>query len=261
MKRIITPKALLLNLLLTLCLTACNDDDEPNPDNDGQGACRLTKEMFDDDYYDEFEYNAQGYITKATEKEVGSNEVDYYSLFIYNANNQLTKLESYEEGQLEDYVTFEYTNNLATTAKYYNGGGTLDYTYTYKYDGNKRLIEEADDDGYVSKYTYNTKGNVIKLEFLDNGTLNTQITYENYDDKFSPYASFKGLPVVFTTTSKNNPGKKTYSSDDNNDGIIQPDESDITTYTYKYNEKGFPTEITETDSFGTEVSTYVYDCN
>ncbi len=193
---------------------------------------------------------------------MGVNDAGEYTLFVYNANNQLSKLEYYEDGQKEDYTVFEYTNDLLTTAKEYDAAGSLEYTSTYKYDSNKRLIEQADDDSdYITRYTYDSKGNKSTEESLSNGVLSYRLTYENYDDKFSPYWGIKGLPSIFSLNSKNNPGKVTDAYDRNGDGTIQPNESEVTTYTYKYNDKGFATEITETDDLGSDVSTYTYECN
>lgn len=64
-------------------------------------------------------------------------------------------------------------------------------------------------------------------------------------------------------TSKNNPGQVTeyYFSNGNGDGVVdsQPNETYVTTYTYKYNGDGFPTEVTEEEGDG-DLTTLTYDC-
>ena len=271
MKKINPIKSLLIYLSLGLCLTACEEDntdpDNPDPDNPAQAGCQLTKVMEEgDDEYGEVAYNAQGYSTKLITKEPGSNATDEYTLFTYNTNNQLVKMENYDDGLLDDdYATFEYTDNLLTTINNYDGS-TLESVTTLKYVTDKRVIEYSSDeegDAYKTTYTYDSKGNVTKEEYFNSNALTSSITYENYDDKHTPYSVLKGVPNVITgNLSQNNAGKMTYSYDSDGDGVIQPGESsDVTTYTYEYNSDGYPTKITETDVDGdTDVTALTYQC-
>lgn len=255
----IISKFLLLSGFLILSLTACQKDNEPTPATANPPACRLIKQANDDNTYTNFEYNAQGYLIKISGKEIGSNGADGYTLFIYDANNRLVKTEYYTDGQQDSLATYEYTGDVITAAKYYNPSGAVIATGTYQYDTNKRIIE-VEDHGYVFTLTYDTKGNVMKQESsLDN--IATRITYEDYDDKFTPEAHLISPLDFFFIQNKNNPGKVTYAYDINNDGIFQAGESVASTFTYKYNEHGFPTEITETYNSNTYVSTYTYACN
>lgn len=269
MKKLNPIKSLFLYLSLGLCLAACDEDNpDPDPDNPAQTGCQLTKVVEEgDDEYGEVEYNTQGYITKLITKETGSNAADEYTLFTYNTNNQLVKWENYDDGQLDDdYATLGFTNNLLTTINNYDGS-TISSVTTLKYDADKRVIEASNDgevDGIVFKttYTYDSKGNVTKEEYFNNDVLTSTYTYENYDDKHTPYSAIKGVPgILLEDLSQNNPGKMTESYDSNGDGVLQPDEqSDVTTYIYKYNSDGLPTEVTETDQSGIEVMTFAYTC-
>lgn len=263
MKKSATGDVLLLNVLLALNFTACNDDKDnnPDPDNTAQTACQLIKisESGNDDYT-AIEYNAQGYVSQLFYKEIGSNASDEYEAYMYNANNQLVKIVTYDNGDEEYYTTFDYTGELLTTAKFFDISGSAEGTITYQYDASKRLIARIYDQD-TFKYTYDSRGNVVKEEYSSPSDVSSVTTYENYDDKLPLYLSTKGVPAVYLgLPSKNNPGKKTNSYDFNNDGIIQPSESDVTMYTYKYNEQGYPTEIMETEKSGTEVSVYEYAC-
>lgn len=263
MKHLNPLRLLLLYLMLSLSSIACSDDEEENtPDPDNQAACKLTKILPEgEDEYIEIEYTAQGYASKLLAKEVGSNDAGDYTLLTYNADNQLIKAEDYENGQLVYYNTFEYTNGLLTTVKSYDDG-TPDGVLTLKYDSNKRLIEQLSDSGnYKATYTYDSKGNLTKQERSVSGSLFYMETYENYDDKPTAFSSIQGLPGIYTDNfSKNNPGKSTRSFDSNGNGSIETDESEVITYTYIYNSNGFPTEVTETNSGDTEVTTFSYAC-
>lgn len=264
MKKTFKTRFLILNVLLAVTFTACNnnDDEDDNVDPIGTGAdaCQLVKaaEVGDDDYTD-FEYNAQGYLTKAIYREVGSSATNDYEIFSYNANNQLVKQEYYENGQKDGSITYEYTNDLLTTAKDYDKSGTLNDITTYKYDSNKRMVEQAAEDE-IYKYTYDAKNNLTKIERLYQGLVIFRQTYENYDDKKSPYWAIKGFPTILTESSPNNPGKTISTYDENQDGILQPAESETTTYTYKYNDKGYTTEVKETDGSDSETTNFTYSC-
>jgi hypothetical protein len=264
MKKTFQAKLLILNVLLAVAFTACNnnddDDDTVDPVNTGADACQLVKaaEVGDDDYM-EFEYNAQGYLTKAVYREVGLSATGDYEMFTYNADNRLIKLEYYENGQKDGNSTFEYTNDLLTTAKDYDKSGKLSDITTYKYDSNKRMIEQAADDE-IYKYAYDAKNNLTKVERIYQGMVVSRQTFEDYDDKKSPYWAIKGFPAFLTESSPNNPGKTISTYDENQDGILQPAESETTTYTYKYNDKGYTTEVKENDGSDVETTSFTYNC-
>jgi len=238
MKKPFTTKLLILYVLLALSFTGCKDDDDDNVDPiTDANTCQLVKETYvgDDDYTD-YEYNAQGYLTKIIFKEVGSSAANDYALLSYNINNQIVKMEYYEGGQKENYYTFEYTNDLLTTLKDYDEQGNLNSVTTYKYNSNKRMIEEETDED-THKYTYDSRNNVSKVERVYLGAIIYRETYENYDDKISPAASVKGFPSFLSGASQNNPGKRVTYYDLNQDGVLQTTEVESTyTYTYKYND-------------------------
>ncbi|MFD3004076.1 hypothetical protein ACFS7Z_27240, partial [Pontibacter toksunensis] len=221
-----------------------------------------------DDDVVKIEYNAQGYISKAIEdyEEGGANSD--YTRYTYDANNRLIKSEEVEDGNVDDYDTYEYTDGLVTAIKEHESDGTIESTRTFKYDGSKRLIEateEIDGDDYKQTFEYDNKGNVTKAETLYGSALSSRRIYENYDDKSTFYSSIKGLVEPTAMTNKNNPGKVTeyYFTDANGDGVVdtQPYETYMTAYTYKYNGEGFPTEVTEEEDDGElETTTFTYDC-
>lgn len=127
------------------------------------------------------EYNAQGYISKATEdyEEGGANSE--YTRYIYDANNRLIKSEEVEDGNVEDNETYEYKDGLVSAIKEYDSDGTLESNRNIKYDGSKRLIEaseEIDGDDYRQTFEYDYKGNVTKAETFYGSALSSRRIYE-----------------------------------------------------------------------------------
>jgi len=260
MKTTFTSK-LFLFLSLTFAFAACNDkeEDDATPDIIETAACRLTDVTDNDEEANKVEYNSSGFVVKLTETD--EDDEVYTTTFIYDANNRLIKEESRENGQLDDYTTYEYTNNLITTSKYYDADGTLEDTEVYKYDGNNRIVEISDDSNYKTTFTYDANGNVTKVESFDLNRLTDRQVYENYDDKPTALSAVKGLFFGYAGVSKNNPGKATYYYDADGDGVLDTSPSGITTYTYKYNNNGYPTQIIETDEDNdTYTTNYTYQC-
>ena len=262
MRKTFNSRHVAFSLLLAFSITACNDDgDSVDPINEDQVACQMVKEaVAGDGIYTAFEYNAQGYVTKAVLKPVNSNaNYDAYSTFTYNPKNQLVKIEQYHSGVLNDYKTFDYTGDLLTASAHFGGNGILYGETTYTYGSDKKLTETGHGD-LIVKSTYDSKGNITKQESIMQGVVLYYTTYEDYDDKFTPYAAIKGVPAIVTGESRNNPGKTREVYDVNGDGVLQPSEVEITTYTYKYNEKGYPTEVKEINGSDTQITTYTYTC-
>lgn len=260
MKTIITKK-IGFYLLVLFAVVACDDKDEEaaTPDPTVSASCRITQIADDDEEVSKIEYNNAGYITKVTETD--EDDEVYTTTFIYDANNRLIKEENREDGDLDDYRTFAYTNNLVTSSTYYDVEDGSEYTTTYKYDANNRKIEETDEDDYKNTYTYDANGNISKIESFYNNVVSYRQIFENYDNKPSYYSALKGLPSVYFDASKNNPGKTTYYSDRDGNGTIDATPNDVIDYTYKYNSNGFPTEIKETSGTDTYTTTLTYQCN
>ncbi|MEN8123043.1 MAG: hypothetical protein ABFS35_22080, partial [Bacteroidota bacterium] len=81
-------------------------------------------------------------------------------------------------------------------------------------------------------------------------------TIYEYDDKNNAFASL-GLVVNYHGLNKNNMTKEIYT--------YEGGEPETFNYSYEYNDKGFPTKMTETYTSGeitdTEVTLFEYDCN
>ena len=245
--------------LLLILVVACGEkeDKDISPDTTAAASCILTQVIDDNEEGYKFEYNNAGYVTKFTETE--DNNVST-TTFIYDANNYLIKEENQKNGELANYSTYEYSNNLVTSSTFYNLEEGTQYTETYKYDASNRKVEETDNVDYRYVYTYDAKSNVTKIETYYKNLLSYRQTFENYDDKSTYFSTLKGLPAGYFDSSKNNPGKTTYSVDLDGNGTIDAASTQVTDYSYKYNSNGLPTEITEISGADKYTTSFTYEC-
>ena len=81
--------------------------------------------------------------------------------------------------------------------------------------------------------------------------------YENYDNKFTPFAAVKGAVSLYEGSGKNNPGKVTTTVATGEEPMVY-----VSNYTYQYNDKNLPTKITETDEENEQyITNFTYQCN
>ncbi|AMM50775.1 hypothetical protein TH61_05695 [Rufibacter sp. DG15C] len=238
MKSLFTNKVWALLALCCLTLASCGDDEDEEVSIQ---SCVLDQvEFFENNISDgstlKVEYNSQGYVTKATERE--GTAVVGTRTFEYNSQNQLVKeVFSEDGGDYEGYTTYEYSSagTLSKMTRYLDG--VLESTETFTYDGSKRLTESRETymgDVYRTTYSYVGSSQNIAMEMYydSQGDAAGMTTYEDYDDKLNPYLSIKG--VVSPGESRNNPRKATYTYGSS---------SEVNNYAYKYNASGFVTEI------------------
>jgi len=252
MKQFNLLKSLLLCTFLVLCSTACNDDDGQIPMPNPETECKLISVMDDDTTT--YAYNTQGYVSsERTTRQGSSSEIKY----VYD-DTQVVRADHYYEGEsVSEYYYHGYNNDSLLTdvqSAYPDGsdGGELHI----EYDSKGRIIVLRDFGVVYITYTYDDNDNITKIEMP--GAAGATI-YEDYDNNPTPYSAVKGLPV-YEGRSKNNPGKEIRTTDYNNDGIIQPTEREVITYTYTYNSNGYPTKIVETDRLDIHVKTFAYEC-
>ncbi|SFD81006.1 hypothetical protein SAMN05518672_103306 [Chitinophaga sp. CF118] len=119
------------------------------------------------------------------EKATGANlnEIFTRQIISYNTLVQVTKIKFYN-----------YDGSFSHSDSLYYGTGKLDTIYQYEY--NTELEEKL-----VIKYAYtwDAKGNIIKLEkiYLNNqGENGTTVTTYTYDDKQNPALQIKGYYVI-----------------------------------------------------------------
>lgn len=254
-------KSLQKNIFLVLLsfafvFSACDkkDDDDATPNVGQDAACRMTQLVGDNSTPDVIEYNARGYVTKIT-----SSGNDYILLH-YDNNNRLTKMEEFDNGQLDSYSTYTYAGNNISKVNWFDDDNSSEGTETLKYDAQNRVVEILESYGsyaYKTVFTYNNQGNVEKREDSEDGVLYNRTVYANYDDKQRPWSALKGYPFYYDGSSKNNPGSETSVSV--YEGQERPE--DVTTYTYTYNDKGFPTKIVENYNGQAYTINFTYQCN
>lgn len=252
-------------MLLAGCSDKDNEDPTPDPDPiDVVDACQLTSVTYDNEEYT-YTFDESGFVSKTAIS--GTNDQGDYGfdiIYTYDGNGKLIKEEYFDNGALFGYMTYTYENGLISyTENYYLG--ELEYTHDYSYDSNKRLIKTIESSGYIVNYKYNSDGNVTEeTTYNDEGSLTEKIVYENYDDKLIPLAATKGLTLISLEantiskgSSKNNPGKVTYTYYDSEGGS----EEFVLNYTYQYNSNNLPVRVKQSTSEG-EVYfiDYAYKC-
>ena len=226
-------------------------------------------------------------ITKITSNSGGNVSVLYFE---YDENQKLIRFTSSygrvytfnynTEGYLEISThnenapdiaksTFDRNGSIITrTISYQNDDGIwvdTDFKYKYELNPNGDVIREEyyhlDDDEIWHMVQYSTNewsnGNMMKMEYWqsvnDNFELMHTITRQ-YDDMNNPSAPLKNTLLFDVTKNNVISGRITDSSGETNES----------TFTYEYNEKGYPSMITFTDlsgSSGQTISEYEYSCD
>ena len=199
--------------------------------------------------------------------------------YVYNEKNQVTSINS---GFLE--VTY-HSNGLPD--KMFGLGGFI--ARTYEYDADNRLTRLMSP-GDTTEFTYNSSGQLLTETHLDGdgGVYFSAYTYPNtsthnyssatgsegvltsttsflYDDKKNPYNS---APSIYFRQSIHihNSIYRPYASNlaDNNQISLtysnySANYTSTTTYTYSYNDLGYPVAVTRHDSFVSKFA-YTYYC-
>jgi hypothetical protein len=157
---------------------------------------------------------------------------------------------TYKNGKVASFVKTEPGSPLIYTTVYtYNPDGSVSYKETSK--DAVTNVEEIESTGVL---TFKA-GNIVKAVETSNGFVNTT-TYE-YDNKNSPYKNILGLNLLLDTedfVSVNNIVKATENSSSSGGTFSE----DVWTNSYKYNAKGFPTEVKGFDSDGKSIGTIQY---
>lgn len=166
------------------------------------------------------EYNASNQLIKI--KEVGS---DDYVLRAYNNSGQLIKEESYYEGDLDYYDTFEWSGNNVIVENWYSPED----------DGGRKIFRP------LIKFKRHSLFSARVLEDVQDAKLEMK-----YDDKVNPirFSNLTSFDVEGSTMSKNNvvEVKYTYYLGNAIDEVFSEQ------YAYTYNDEGLPIriEISET---------------
>ncbi|WP_343705810.1 hypothetical protein [Flavobacterium sp.] len=179
--------------------------------------------------------------------------------------NQIAKIEEFDVDGLPDgSIVYGYTNGLMTSyVEKYDDLYNHKTKYTHNNDGTvsyeqfKVNIETGIEEKYGQTGTLTFRdGNLIKAERSSSNFTSVEV-YE-YDAKNSPLKNIVGWNLLLDDESANNNiTQRTYTSGSGDNIHI-----DITTYTYKYDANGYPTErvtkFPNGDSFETETVEYEY---
>jgi hypothetical protein len=130
-------------------------------------------------------------------------------------------------------------------------------------------VKVADSPDHGSTYTYDDKKNLVKIEFVRTSgaranPIYVRLTFSSFDDKPSPFSSVKGYwPISFPQAynwhyalalCKNNPKQSvTEVFDESKNAFVT---SEINDYTYTYNDKGYPTDISINTTYYGGVTTH-----
>jgi len=228
-----------------ILFSSCEKDDKVEPREKMIRPVNLKYYENDELLYEvNYEYNEAGQLTREVWDE------DEYDLYEYNADGNVIKhTMHYDSGS--DYETFEYEGDRIVRMNEFYDNSEQDYYSLYKYNDEGYVSEitcyEMDDSFYEKMtFKYDEKGNVTESILNEpdpvTGEYNPEIymkrTY-TYDDK---HHIFKNVGYPFTYKSYvNNIIEEKYHE---YDGYTHY--SDIDEYSYTYNEDGYPTERIDT---------------
>jgi hypothetical protein len=224
-----------------LFFSGCSDKDDASP---AVPACLPTiipAEIGDDDYL-QVTYNQLGKATSIS-------DVSYqeYSMNI-SYDDQGRLLSVGEEGDY-DYFLFEYTDGEIKETYYYqddNGSYTFDRFHIYETDAQGRIISSTEYDveesgtekEHTDEYTYDERGNVVKVTSTVWDRDEVSVTHIAYDDKVSPFHTVgfmidSGGLFNFISLSPNN--IVSYQWEEN--------EASADKLSYEYDEMGNPVKL------------------
>lgn len=226
-------------VIAAISLTSCNNDDNIGGGDIDSTKLHLPKKLTSEGFSATFTYDSKGQIIKLVEDLSDAGQTTY--TLTYN-NDKIAKVEKVTTGEYASTESFVFTYVNATqvkaelTATF--GSETYSDTQTLVLDAKGNLITNGE-----TTYTY-TNSNVL-TEKWDSAT----IIY-TYDNKAGVFSQVKTAPFVlnyvfqdyYTNISNNVITEKYVDNDDNYEESYA--------YTYKYNDKGFPIELNNTDDSG-----------
>ena len=229
-------KFLFTSLAFVLVASWCKKNDNPTVPTRTNLVTRIVSEAgTNDSLVRTYTYDVNNRVTMINQTANPYNSARVYS-FSYNPDGSLAYADDNAFGRYR--FTFD-TNGKLIAKKTYGVSGTTETlrdTYIFSYSGNivTRNYTPQSGNGFISKYTIATNGNLTALnEFnksspTDNvGTPDGTITYTNYDSKKNISTGFPSL-FLFPENSVNNVGTITYPSF-------------MISYTYMYNADGYVT--------------------
>lgn len=231
-----------------LLLFSCSNNESVN-DGSTTGVVLVKKIVYSDGVENTFNYNG----TKLTKINIVG-EGEY--LNITYSGDLIIKIEWFTANNIGSEVTeFNYSLNKLSQIKTYISPNRLEIieNYSYNSDGTITIAESYYNSSNVltnsnpRKNYYDTAGNKIKTEFLQNNKVISTLNYA-YDTKNSPFKNITGAHVLFL-------------EDDSVGSVINnltngPNSSK----SYQYNSQNYPVSAKEIQIVGggTITATYFY---
>ena len=138
-----------------------------------------------------FTYDAQNRLSRIVFPKVNSGS--RYNDITYNADNTIEKVVYYDRGDPRYTHIFTYNTGVLASIRRYDRSNIYQELWLFAYNAQNQRISWSVYTGAAKttldrkfNYTYDTKGNVIKIQDKNN----IIIRQYKYDDKLSPYAIF-----------------------------------------------------------------------
>lgn len=242
--------------LVALSITSsCKKDDGPDPNITTAPACKVMKITDSDGDIVKIDYDSKDRIVKITDD-------TYYLSLEYDNDNRITKISDYDDNLLESTRTLEYNaKNQWVKMTVTEPGVSGAETYTAEYDASgmrtKITLKDNNTTESIRSFEY-ANGNLMKetdTYYFGSSSYNSTTIYEYYTDKENKLQSlYDIIGIGFNgSTSKNLVRKETYKGSGSTTSIDE--------YTYEFNNKGFPTKITQKSGANTDVTLLEYQCN
>ena len=266
---ILKPLMLLFSfVLLFSCQKAIDEPNPvvPNPDPDPVIdsskkliPVRFTIENDGEKYYDSLVYDAENHLIEDWYLEAGESSKIVYTY----KNHQPVSLETYslypEELTEKSAYSDKLNNTITETLTYFDtqDGTPLTSTRTYLYNEKGQLYKGLLSDGSVfEELDWDEKSRLITMWYKENDDLSFQYKYDDKKGIFSAVkAPFFFDVFLFSAIANFNINNLTESvlTYKNSQGqtIVEK-----TTYSYIYNDAGYPVTITQTNASGV-VSTQI----
>ena len=243
-------KALLITFMV---LSGCGkEEDDPSVNQQtGDEPCAISQIS----YTSEHGNYELSYVLDGDNKPIQSTMISEYStgskttqaLYSYDDEERLVKI-SEESDDRDVVIRISYSDGRVIQIKHQGSYGTSEYEYTFNYSYNTtgQLVELKCDaptgPGYVcpygGKYLYRTPSDVNPYRITQTNPENyTDVEYDDKPNSFRTYELLQG----FLSPYHNNPIKE-----------VEHDSygSDTITHEYEYNNEGYVTKVTSTESDG-----------
>jgi|GEM_PF-2413844 len=177
------------------------------------------------------EYNDKNLVTKQVIYD--NSKITATRIYTYNNNNLPTRI-VFDFANADNVVEeYEYSNGGKPISGTITTGGKLSWTMTFKQEKNQLIHTNIspESDVYVNTYTFDDRGNLLKMDISQNSAGAGVNEWYDYDNKKGVAGSI-GDAVFMLFSSPNNPTKARHSF------LNQVVEYDLV---YTYNDEGYPT--------------------